>query len=302
MVRSVLVCLAPLCWACVLLLLVQWCFAVFFCTIAADFIWDNFAGKSVQDQEALKQHPEVASLLGFWGSIWKALYTLFLSVTNGLDWGVAADSMSSMNGWLNPRVAYVLYIALTSFAVLNVVTGVFVENAMKIALRDRDLQVQVQLSQRKKIMEMLLSVFNEADANQEGTITWRDFEAHIKDKKVQAFFNHLELGGADAGRLFRLLDRKGAGKVDAEEFVTGCLILRGGAKTMDVAAVMLEQRIFMEYFAEQLDCLRETIQGGHHEERPSTDHHASTMSSLMPYLEPAVDGMDHISRDVDTQV
>jgi hypothetical protein len=257
MVRSVLVCLAPLCWACILLLLIQWCFGVFFCTIAADHISTNLVGKSTVERAEWLQGKEVTTLTDYWGSLWMALFTLFLSVTNGLDWQQAADSMNGI-GW-HPYIFYILYIALTSFAVLNVVTGVFVENAMKIALRDRDLQTQVQLEQRKKIMERLLSVFNEADKNRDGTITWEDFEAHIGDPKVQAFFNHLELGGADAGRLFRLLDRNGNGRVDAEEFVTGCLILRGGAKTMDVAAVMLEQQIFMEYFAEQLDCLRDAV-------------------------------------------
>lgn len=82
---------------------------------------------------------------------------------------------------------------------------------------------------------------------------------HIEDKEVQAFFDHLELGGADVGRLFRLLDRTGNGKVDAEEFVTGCLCLRGGAKTMDVAAVVLELTIFMEYFAEEIETIKHAV-------------------------------------------
>jgi len=283
-VRSVLVCLAPLCWACILLFLIQWCFGVFFCTIAADHISTNLAGKNTEERAEFLQGPEVTTLTVYWGSLWLALYTLFLSVTNGLDWSQAADSLRGI-GW-HPYVFYIFYIALTSFAVLNVVTGVFVENAMKIALRDRDLQTQVQLNGRKKIMERLLSVFNEADKNRDGTITWDDFEAHIGDPKVQAFFNHLELGGADAGRLFRLLDRNGNGKVDAEEFVTGCLVLRGGAKTMDVAAVMLEQQIFMEYFAEQLDYLREAMQGeGPHELSPAI-HHSSSACSFTPALLP----------------
>jgi len=292
MVRSVLVCLAPLCWACILLLLIQWCFGVFFCTIAADHISAMLAGKSAAEQAELLRGPEVAALSAYWGSLWTALYTLFLSVTNGLDWSQAADSMSGI-GW-HPYIFYILYIALTSFAVLNVVTGVFVENAMKIALRDRDLQTQIQLEQRKKIMERLLSVFNEADKNRDGTITWDDFETHIGDPKVQAFFNHLELGGADAGRLFRLLDRNGNGRVDAEEFVTGCLVLRGGAKTMDVAAVMLEQQIFMEYFAEQLDFLREAVQGWPQHEPSPAIHHMSSASSFTPALRPTCGSGDII--------
>jgi hypothetical protein len=282
MVRSILVCLAPLCWACMLLLLIQWCFGIFFCTIAADHITAGISGKSEVEKNEWLRSPVVTDLLRHWGSLWTALYTLFLSVTNGLDWSEAAEAMNPIG--VHPTLAYILYIALTSFAVLNVVTGVFVENAMKIALRDRDLQVQVQLDQRKKIMERLLSVFNEADNDRDGTITWDDFEKHIGDPKVQAFFNHLELGGADAGRLFRLLDRNGNGKVDAEEFVTGCLVLRGGAKTMDVAAVMLEQRIFMEYFAEQLDGFREVLASAQGLDQPApavctTMSHLSSIAS-----------------------
>merc|ERR550525_495803 len=121
-----------------------------------------------------------------------------------------------------------------------------------MALRDRDLQIQIQLEQRETFIKSLLNVFNEADRNHNGYITWKDFEAHVYDKKVQAFFNHLELGGVDPERLFRMLDWEGTGKVEAKEFVTGCIRLRGGAKTMDVA-------FFTELIAEEIMMMKSKI-------------------------------------------
>mmetsp|Transcript_13505 Transcript_13505/g.38700 ORF Transcript_13505/g.38700 Transcript_13505/m.38700 type:complete len:112 (+) Transcript_13505:2-337(+) len=40
--------------------------------------------------------------------------------------------------------------------------------------------------------------------------------------------------------MFRLIDLDEDGKVSAQEFVTGCMCLKGGAKTMDVAALLRE--------------------------------------------------------------
>merc|ERR1712045_103249 len=73
------------------------------------------------------------------------------------------------------------------------------------------------------------------------------------DPRVQAFFMSLELEAIEARRLFRLLDIDETGSVDSEEFVVGCMCLKGGAKTMDVAALFMEVRRMGKTLARILD-------------------------------------------------
>jgi len=249
MVQSILRCLVPFCWACFLLLGIHWCFGVYFVHISSDYIADGVR----RDGVAWLEDDSVARLREHYGSLWRALYTLFLSITGGMDWGGAADPLA-VTGYQH-MLLYTFFVALTMFAVLNVVTGVFVQSATKIALHDRDLVIQDQLRWQKDYIKAALRIFHEADLDGDGKISRVEFEAHLEDERVQAFFNCLELTGVEARRLFRLLDIDGNGTVDAEEFVTGCMCLKGGAKTMDVAALMLEQGKFMDYVHDQFQLL-----------------------------------------------
>eukprot|EP00928_Gymnodinium_smaydae_P051481 TRINITY_DN3502_c1_g1_i1.p1 TRINITY_DN3502_c1_g1~~TRINITY_DN3502_c1_g1_i1.p1 ORF type:complete len:586 (+),score=107.85 TRINITY_DN3502_c1_g1_i1:64-1821(+) len=234
MTQSIMSCLVPLFWACILLLGCEWCFGVYFVHLGADFVADSIAKYGV----AALEEKEVKDVREYYGSLWKALYTLFQTVTGGIDWQNAADSLLAIG--YHPIALYIFYVALTTFAVLNVVTGVFVENATKNAQRDRELAIQEKLQHRQTYIKDVLSVFTEADSDNSGQVTWEEFQEHLQDKRVQAFFSYLELDTVAARRLFRLMDLDQSGAISAEEFVTGCMCLKGGAKTIDVAAVFFE--------------------------------------------------------------
>ncbi|CAJ1340777.1 unnamed protein product [Effrenium voratum] len=139
-------------------------------------------------------------------------------------------------------IGYLFFIALVAMAVLNVVTAVFVEYAMKMAAEDRDLVIQDYLDKQSKYAKAARAVFTEADADGSGTITFEEFTTHLQDVRVQAFLQSMELDGMEAVRLFRLLDADGNGAIEVEEFVSGCSCLKGMAKTMDLAMLLREQR------------------------------------------------------------
>merc|ERR1712050_760634 len=92
-----------------------------------------------------------------------------------------------------------------------------------------------QLSDKKRYMLELEQLFQSWDTSGDGDLTLTEFQEHMSDERMQAFFRSLEIEAADAWSLFKLLDADGQGTVDAEEFVTGCLRLRGPAKAIHVA-------------------------------------------------------------------
>lgn len=55
---------------------------------------------------------------------------LFMCITGGMDWIAFAKPLTEVNLMLG--VAFAFFVALSLFAVFNVITGVFVENANKL--------------------------------------------------------------------------------------------------------------------------------------------------------------------------
>merc|ERR1719197_1970528 len=56
------------------------------------------------------------------------------------------------------------------------------------------------------------------------------------------FFESLGLGNEEANALFALIDTDGDNVVDCEEFINGCLRLRGTAKAIDLVTLMQDNR------------------------------------------------------------
>merc|ERR550537_2016635 len=80
----------------------------------------------------------------------------------------------------------------------------------------------------------------ELDSNDSGTLTLDEFEKQIQDENVLTFLSTLELDIDQVRTLLMLLDVDQNGEVDIEEFITGCLRLKGGAKSLDMAILQYQ--------------------------------------------------------------
>lgn len=98
----------------------------------------------------------------------------------------------------------------------------------------------------------------------------------MKDEDIKAALAALDLVVPDPWRFFMLLDLNGNGEVTEDEFVEGCLRLRGPARTFDVASLtevpwgclrleMLEENLRMKAklvnLEEQQDIQKESLKG-----------------------------------------
>jgi len=99
-------------------------------------------------------------------------------------------------------------------------------------------------------------VFEELDANDSGTITLDEFEKQIQDENILSYLSSLELDIDQVRTLLTLLDRDQNGEVDIEEFITGCLRLKGGAKSLDMAILQYQ----IEWILHTVDVLARTVE------------------------------------------
>jgi len=205
------------------------------------YIIGIFITQLVTDHIQTHAHAEESDLADLYGSLDSSMISLYMAITGGDDWG---NLMHPLSDELSPLFApfYVLYIAFSMFALLNVVTGLFVEKAMASALDDRDAIIQEQLAREGSYVNEVRAAFAEADQDGSGTITLDEFQIHLRDERVQAYFKSLELDPSYAVDLFHLLDLGDTGAVNTEEFVLGCLRLKGHAKSIDVATLKYESK------------------------------------------------------------
>lgn len=165
----------------------------------------------------------------YFGSLTASSISLLQAVTGGVDWGEVLEEVASLDHPI-ASVALIVYICFALFALMNVITGVFLHTAMDRAKEEREIFM----------VRNARKVFAAADHGKNGMITWPDFERALNSTDVTAFFAEIDLEVSEARNLFDLLDTTGDGVISAEEFLYGCLRLSGVAKAFDLLVLSRE--------------------------------------------------------------
>eukprot|EP00746_Dinoflagellata_sp_MGD_P145813 gnl/MRDRNA2_/MRDRNA2_78375_c0_seq3.p1 gnl/MRDRNA2_/MRDRNA2_78375_c0~~gnl/MRDRNA2_/MRDRNA2_78375_c0_seq3.p1 ORF type:complete len:353 (-),score=64.71 gnl/MRDRNA2_/MRDRNA2_78375_c0_seq3:262-1320(-) len=232
MVNSTLSCVKSLCWALVLLLLVAYTFGVYFTQLAAE--------KIKQNGNTAEGHSRSEDLRTYYGGMYTTLISMFKAISGGADWGDIAEPLAELG--TGYYLLFCFYIAFVVFAMMNVVTSVFVEQAAKNAWNDKNWVIEEQMSKQESYINDVKKVFEEADEDNSGNLEWTEFEKHMADPRVQAFFQALEIDSAEAKGLFQLIDTDGDNRVQLNEFVNGCLRLKGQARSLDLVTLLHENK------------------------------------------------------------
>merc|ERR1712217_783691 len=137
-------------------------------------------------------------------------------------------------------VAFATYIAFAVLCVLNIITGVFVENANQITSRDDDYLLLEELSNRQRWLGDVKQLFEDVDDDGSGEVEFKEFERHLQDDRIQLYFRKLgvELESEHTRRFFDLLDFDSDGRLNLDEFVLGLSKLHGKARSIDVAHLL----------------------------------------------------------------
>mmetsp|Transcript_90900 Transcript_90900/g.261968 ORF Transcript_90900/g.261968 Transcript_90900/m.261968 type:complete len:565 (-) Transcript_90900:181-1875(-) len=240
MVYQLLSTAKPLFWAGVLLSLIIYVFAILF--VQATLVYRSGGGKA---------SPE---LLEYWSKLPTSMFSLLLAVTGGINWVELATPLNLMGQF--PVALFILYVALVQFAVLNILTGVFCQNAIDSAAHDQELIAQAVLANKQAYIQNMEQLFSSLDVGNAGSLTVEEFMSHLNEQSVRLYFESLDLDVSDVGMLFRLLEQSDHEQLEVSEFISGCFRMKGNAKGMDLAKLSYTQRAMakrMANFAERTD-------------------------------------------------
>jgi len=231
LIASIADTLKSLFWALMLLVVIVYVFAVLFTQAVNDYLAD--------EENPILPDIELEAAQAYYGSLLDTMLVLFMSISNGISWHQMLAPLKFISpAWV---LLFLFYIFFTYFAVLNVVTAVFCQSAMESAQNDHAAMVHSVLKNQKAHITKIKQLFSKIGDEHTGTITFARFEEKITSPAVRAYFEVLGLDVWDAWSFFKLLDLEKGGDVKIEEFLMGCLRLRGSARAIDVGKLIHDQ-------------------------------------------------------------
>eukprot|EP00931_Biecheleriopsis_adriatica_P003422 TRINITY_DN10502_c0_g1_i3.p1 TRINITY_DN10502_c0_g1~~TRINITY_DN10502_c0_g1_i3.p1 ORF type:complete len:657 (+),score=115.21 TRINITY_DN10502_c0_g1_i3:84-2054(+) len=233
MLQGILSSIRSLVWALFLLVAIQYLVAV--CLL--QFASAEIEAKTVDPSSGVLDADQYGQLQDYFGSLAVAMYTLFLSIAGGIDWGDAAAPMLALGTPLG--ILFCMYIAFAVLCVLNIITGVFVENANRLCSTDEEMVLLEQMEERRKWFAEVRCLFESADEESDGTIDASRFIERMKDVRMQAWMRKLgvQVEAYTAEALFHLLDFDGDGLLGFDEFAEALESIHGSAKSIDIAKI-----------------------------------------------------------------
>eukprot|EP00450_Noctiluca_scintillans_P009222 CAMPEP_0194497182 /NCGR_PEP_ID=MMETSP0253-20130528/14207_1 /TAXON_ID=2966 /ORGANISM="Noctiluca scintillans" /LENGTH=290 /DNA_ID=CAMNT_0039338661 /DNA_START=124 /DNA_END=994 /DNA_ORIENTATION=+ len=218
-------------WAVLVLLLVTFLFSIIFLNATSQYVSDASRGNE-----------HVDSIKTYFGSLFMTMVTLFMAVAGGVDW------WDVMKLFLEIHIVYalifMLFIIITVLAVLNVINAIFVNDAMESTRTDHDLRMQGELEETRLMLERLTAIFDKIESEGTGTgeISDRLFVEQVEREEMKMQFALLGLYYTDGLNFFRLLDVDANKSVGIDQFVMGCLRLKGGSLLIDTNILIEDTR------------------------------------------------------------
>eukprot|EP00930_Biecheleria_cincta_P069849 TRINITY_DN57532_c0_g1_i1.p1 TRINITY_DN57532_c0_g1~~TRINITY_DN57532_c0_g1_i1.p1 ORF type:complete len:645 (+),score=99.82 TRINITY_DN57532_c0_g1_i1:41-1936(+) len=214
-------------WAFLLLCLVMFTIGVVIMQFSAMYIDSENAEKEV-----------VVSLRELYGNLFRTMVTLFMVISGGIDWRDAVTPLRKVSdGPLELLMCF--YVFFTTFCCLNIVTGIFVDNAKSLRQADEEAVFQEAMQERKRwiaeVADLFAKLGNGTTGEHEG-FGFDQFKEQLGDIRVQTIFRKLGINPdtTSAEELWEILDADGSGNIDQEEFADGIKHFHGDAKNIDV--------------------------------------------------------------------
>lgn len=199
-------------WTMVLILGVMFIVAVYLTEVATELV---IQGKSSKGDE----------IQALWGDLFSSISTCFQAITGGDDWHnfVLVFKTADNDKYTQNLIFFILYIAFASLVLMNLVTGVFVEGAQRIAAEEKrqDLQKQVRKIVQKNQVDL--------DAN----ITWDQFNDQLATPDMAVYLRAFQMDGSQARDIFYILDDMQVGTITMKDFFSACMQLHGAVRLAD---------------------------------------------------------------------
>jgi len=187
------------------------------------------------------------SVMQMFGSVAKATLSFYMATSGGNDWSAYYDAVCGFSAGAAFIVIFV--VAYMQIAMLNILTGMFVEAALKSAEPDHDEQALLQRRARFMQARELERFFRNLPPQAAGKITKADLVKIATDPKLNAAFQVFGFEVRDADLFYEVLRKTcGVDEVDLKFMVDACMGMKGPASSIEMQtvcyrALLLDERL-----------------------------------------------------------
>jgi len=198
------------------------------------------AGDALDWTEKHTKFDEVAILYHSTRGIWQWIFTLLQVLT--LDsWMSLARPMQDIVefSW----VFFYLYIALVVFVLMNLVTAIIVDNALRRSREDEKEVRQQKKKEQKKAEKRCKRLFESIDEDGDECLTVEELKNACEDPWLSRQLQVLDITSDNAEEVFKMMDT-GDGILTLDEFFEGTQRMQGAAEGRDMVRVLaITQRL-----------------------------------------------------------
>jgi len=192
----------------------------------------------------------------YFGTLHATVLSLGMAMSGGKDWGDIYDALALLS-WTY-KFLFFIFEGFCFLALLNVVTAVTVESTVERNNKDRESLVLEEMLTRRVFLNAIRELFHEFDKDGDNEVSAEEMKERLKEPAVLAYFASLGVSIDRIDTLFALLDSNASGSVDEEEFVSGCMRLRGDAKCIDIAILQSHIDVLIQTLVEMTDKMEKT--------------------------------------------
>eukprot|EP00747_Dinoflagellata_sp_TGD_P039523 gnl/TRDRNA2_/TRDRNA2_140319_c2_seq1.p1 gnl/TRDRNA2_/TRDRNA2_140319_c2~~gnl/TRDRNA2_/TRDRNA2_140319_c2_seq1.p1 ORF type:complete len:250 (-),score=35.69 gnl/TRDRNA2_/TRDRNA2_140319_c2_seq1:141-890(-) len=170
------------------------------------------------------------------------------------------------NGWLTKfrmavdvigpgmSVFWLVYVVIVNFAVIRIVSALFLKQTMAVASQDADRMAMEKVKQQGVYADKLREIYLLADTSGDGRINYEEFQNMISQPHVMHMFDALDLDEDELVMLFNVLSSDD-GMVDFEEFLGGAMKMKNTSRCIDSIQILHEQTVMKRLIFEITDRL-----------------------------------------------
>jgi voltage-gated sodium channel len=173
----------------------------------------------------------------YFGTVSRSMFSLFQIVTFE-SWSerIVRHVMQKQPAMV---LFFIVFIAISSFGLLNIVVGVVVESTLHTSENDESKVKRAQERDRQRVFDHLREIFEGADEDGSGTLTLAEVQKAIAKPEIYNKLKMIEFPVEDPKQIFMLLDYDNTCELSIDEFISGCIRMKGQAKSKDLLAAQV---------------------------------------------------------------
>jgi len=182
----------------------------------------------------------------YFATVPRSMFTLFQIVTFE-SWSerIVRHVMKKQPGMV---LFFVIFIAICSFGLLNIVVGVVVESTLSTSQKDDEKLKRAEERDRQRVFDHLREIFEVADEDGSGTLTLSEVLKAVNKPEIYNKLKMIEFPVEDPKQVFMLLDYDNSGELSIDEFIAGCIRMKGHAKSKDLLAAQVAVDTMKRHF------------------------------------------------------